>query len=104
MVILVSICVHVFINISAPAVLIKFGEDPDLPEELCHKLLKKYMPSHVTTSKVLQRLFIRYVTVLIVVVKLLTFCRYMERRCNFLERFPAFNFNSGIWLCFIVVL
>jgi len=87
-----------FINISAPAVLVKFGDDPDLPEEQCHELLKKYMPQHVTTSKVLQRLFIRYVEVIFVTVNITAgqIFRYMERRCNFLERFPAFNFNSGI--------
>ena len=44
----------------AHTVLVKFGDDPDLPEEQCHMLLRKYMPPHVKTSKVLQRLFVRY--------------------------------------------
>ena len=55
-----------FVNLSAPTVLVKFGDDPDLQEEECHMLLNKYMPEHVTRSKVLQRLFIRYTKILIV--------------------------------------
>ena len=48
-------------DLSASSVLVKFGDDPDLPEEECQVLLKEYMPEHVTRSKVLQRLFVKYV-------------------------------------------
>ena len=39
---------------------VKFGDDPNLPDEECHYLLKEYMPDHVTKNKVLQQLFIKY--------------------------------------------
>ena len=40
--------------------LVKFGDNPDLPDEECYTLLKDYMPAHVTKNKVLQQLFIKY--------------------------------------------
>ena len=40
---------------------VKFGDDPNLPDEECHSLLKEYMPHHVTKNKVLQQLFIKYI-------------------------------------------
>ena len=40
--------------------LVKFGDDTDIPEEKCHDLLNEYMPKHVKSSKVLQKLFIKY--------------------------------------------
>ena len=56
---LINFCQHMFTYILAPKVLVKFGDNPDLPEDQCHMLLSKYMPQHVKTSKVLQRLFVR---------------------------------------------
>ena len=38
---------------------VKFSADPNLTPQECHRLLQKYMQPHVTTSKVLQHLFIK---------------------------------------------
>jgi len=40
---------------------VKFGDDPNLTDEQCHYLLRKYMPAHVTRNKILQQLFIKYI-------------------------------------------
>ena len=40
-------------------ILVKFSQDPFLPEEDCHRLLKEYMPKHAAAAKITQRLFIR---------------------------------------------
>jgi hypothetical protein len=58
---------------------IKFSVVPDLCDKECHRLLNKYMPDSVKKSKMQQKLFIGY----------------MKRRCQFLEEFPAFNYNQG---------
>ena len=42
-----------------PLSLVKFSEDPDLPEEECHQLLEEYMPKHTQKTKITQKLFIR---------------------------------------------
>jgi len=48
-----------FLYLASP---VKFGRDPNLTEEECHFLLRKYMPAHViNNNKVLQHLFIKYV-------------------------------------------
>ena len=38
---------------------VKFSADPNLTPQECHRLLQKYMQPHVSTSKVLQHLFIK---------------------------------------------
>ena len=38
---------------------VKFSLDPDLPAKKCQKLLQKYMPKHVTCSKITEHLFIK---------------------------------------------
>ena len=76
--------------------LVKFGDNPDLTDEQCYSLLKDYMPPHVTRNKVLQQLFIKYrLSGLIRNVYYTVISRYMERRCIFMENFPAFYCNSG---------
>ena len=40
--------------------IVKFSKD-SITEEECHKLLVKYMPEHITKSKITQRLFIKLV-------------------------------------------
>ena len=45
---------HDFIN-----VVIKFSTSPDLCEATCHQLLKKYMPDHISSTKITQKLFIK---------------------------------------------
>lgn len=41
--------------------LVKFGQDSDLPDAVCHKLLAKHMPDIVHTNKMYQKLFIGWV-------------------------------------------
>ena len=41
--------------------IVKFSKDPVLSEEECHKLLYQCMPKHIASTKITQRLFIRYV-------------------------------------------
>ncbi len=41
--------------------LVKFSEDPDLLPDQCHTLLYKYMPEHIRSTKITQRLFVKYV-------------------------------------------
>jgi hypothetical protein len=60
---------------------ITFANLPDFTKESekeCHRLLQKYMKSHVRVNKLQQKLFIGY----------------MKRRCVFMENFPHFNYNS----------
>ena len=42
-----------------PLSLVKFSEDPDLPDKECNQLLKEYMPKHTQHAKISQKLFIR---------------------------------------------
>ena len=39
--------------------LVKFSSEPDLNEEECQQLLQQYMPDHVRSTKITQRLFIK---------------------------------------------
>ena len=41
---------------------VKFGVENDLSSDRCHQLLKKYMSEHIRSSKITQRLFVKYVT------------------------------------------
>ena len=75
---------------------VKFSNDPNLPDEECHSLLREHMPAHVVKNKVLQQLFIKYIlNDNIANMYCNVTSRYMERRCKFLESFPGFNYNSG---------
>ena len=38
---------------------VKFSSQPNLKEEECRKLLLQYMPDHVKSTKITQRLFIK---------------------------------------------
>ena len=38
---------------------ISFGNESDLEEEECHQLLRDSMPSHICSSKITQKLFIK---------------------------------------------
>ena len=58
---------------------IKFSLEPDLSDSDCHKLIAHYTPQHMKRNKISQKLFIRY----------------MKRRCSFLDKCPAFNYNPG---------
>ena len=80
---------------------VKFGSEPDLPEEECQQLLLQYMPEHVRNTKITQRLFIKWGTdshiLMLKIIPTLTLCtdRYMNRRCSFLDTLSAFNLNMG---------
>ena len=39
--------------------LVKFSLDSNIAEEECHKLLDEFMPRHIRTRKITQRLFIK---------------------------------------------
>ena len=39
---------------------LKFSRDRDIPEKDCHKLLQDCMPKHAASTKITQKLFIRY--------------------------------------------
>jgi hypothetical protein len=58
---------------------VKFSADPSLSHKECHKLLEKSWTDFVEVPKVMQKLFIKY----------------MKRRCDFLDKTPAFNYNPG---------
>ena len=40
--------------------IVKFSLDTDLSDEKCHQLLQEFMPKHVASSKMMQKLYIRY--------------------------------------------
>jgi hypothetical protein len=129
---------------------VKFGIDPDLPERRCHDLLQNNMPKHITSSKIIQQLFVRYDRSVLkyfttrfgagiiwyrnnlvqgyygqldmgilgpvccvfrllsqfgvrqgisfhpLIFIFLNPCRYMKRRCHFLDHLSAFNYNEGV--------
>ena len=58
---------------------VKFGDAPDLTKTECYGVLRRHMPPHVTTSKVLQQLFIKY------------------ERNNCMFTYVIATFFSGIW-------
>ncbi len=43
--------------------MVKFSQDPDLLPAQCQMLLHKYMPEHIRSTKITQRLFVKYVIV-----------------------------------------
>ena len=98
---------------------VKFSAEPDLSSDVCERLLAKYIPASIQSTKTSQQLFLRCVLskmfwiVLqgIFIGSALSLCcklhtlpfylshnihsRYMKRRCWFLDNLPAYNFNSG---------
>ncbi len=52
--------------------LVKFSQDPDLLPHQCQTLLHKYMPEHIRSTKITQRLFVKYVLVVYIRMFLLT--------------------------------
>lgn len=38
---------------------VKFSEEKDLEDEECHELLLEFMPQHIASTKITQRLFIK---------------------------------------------
>ncbi len=50
--------------------LVKFSQDHDLPLHQCQTLLHKYMSEHIRSTKITQRLFVKYV--------LLKLCIYID--------------------------
>ena len=59
---------------------VKISRDPDLPQHQCQEILLREMGDHVRDRKIMQQLFVKY----------------MKRRCDVLENFPGFNFNTGM--------
>eukprot|EP00731_Ephydatia_muelleri_P036542 Em0275g1a len=59
---------------------VKFSLDPDLNKDECKVLLEEKMPKSIQNNKITQRLFIEY----------------MKRRCCFMEKIPAFIYNTGL--------
>eukprot|EP00117_Sycon_ciliatum_P002930 scpid215/ scgid3933/ E3 ubiquitin-protein ligase RNF213 len=52
---------------------------PNISEQQCQMLLRRFTPAHLRERKILQRLFVRY----------------MLRRCLVLENMPAYTYNTG---------
>ena len=48
-------CIHAY----AGQPVVKFSADPDLPEEVCQRLLHDHMSDHIKENKITQKLFIQ---------------------------------------------
>ena len=41
--------------------LVRFSTEPDLSSDVCERLLAKYVPASIQSTKITQQLFLRYV-------------------------------------------